>query len=418
MSSARILAPVSLLFAAALFLGTLPFTDMFFFALLHAFAEAGMIGGLADWFAVVALFRHPFGIPIPHTAIIPKHRAKLSKGIIDVVQNKWLDKETIRERVQTLSFAEIFLRWAEDASNRRLAVRMIRSVLKETVRDFDEEKFSERTLSLLRERIHTDDVLRWLKRGLEAIIRKGWHDVLLNALARNIADWLATPRVQTLLAKNLETIAEKYSTTMLRSIGKWIAETTNALNYEDLARSIAMSLKEDIQAMIALQDHPLRKEIETALGMYVRDLERNESLRAFIDEQRERWFDPSQRDMLSSFIIRAKNLFAGSMENDDSILVVQLESFLLEQLQRFRGNVPAQHRLDEWLRERLVRLVEERHSEIGLLVQRNLEKLDDKQLVKQIEEKVGADLQYIRVNGAVVGGLVGTVIFLLKHFLS
>jgi uncharacterized membrane-anchored protein YjiN (DUF445 family) len=418
-SGARRLAPVSLAIATALFVATLPFPELFWIAMLHAFAEAAMIGGLADWFAVVALFRHPLGLPIPHTAIIQKHRAKITSSIIDMVQNRWLAKETIFERISSWNFGQAAASWLAEQEARDTLQRMLRAVLEEVVRGMDSRRISEALSQALRDHISDEDILRRFRSVADAAMSWRWHDAALDAVLERVGPWLATPEIRALVVRNLRSVAEDYADAPLRRIGKWMAESVNALNYDDLANAILRTVGEELQKIRRDATHPARADVERWLRETVDGLESNESLRGALAKWREEVLHSGRlHEALAPKLELLRERILQDLADENSTIMKQVQQFSDQALDRFVSDEQAQEKLDLWLKERIAALIERYHGEIGAMVQRNLERLDNETLVNQIEEKVGGDLQYIRVNGALVGGLVGTALFLLKHFLS
>jgi uncharacterized membrane-anchored protein YjiN (DUF445 family) len=417
MKSVNRLAPASLIAATVLFIVTHPYEGIFTLGLLHAFAEAAMIGGLADWFAVVALFRHPLGLPIPHTAVVPKHRAKLTNGIIDMVQNRWLTKDTILERLATWNLSAALLSTLADSDSRDGLLRMLRGALTEAIRDIDDEKFARKLVEMLRTQVESDDILRWIRSLGERGMSGGWHRVLFTHAVGQAATWLGTPDIRDSIVKQLQRIAEQYADNPFRKVGKWMAESVNALNYEDLAVSIIDSLSDELRRMQQQEQHPARADFDSWLATSLAGIEEHADLRSHIEAWRNSFLDGDDTlDLMRKPIERTREWILRDLAAENSIIMQQIGSALFHALDRFMEDADAQQRVDGWLKDRIAGFVERHHSEIGGIVQRNLEKLDDEQLVRQIEEKVGSDLQYIRVNGAVVGGLVGACIYLLNYF--
>jgi uncharacterized membrane-anchored protein YjiN (DUF445 family) len=417
-SPARRLAPASLIIAIVLFFATLPFPDIFIVALLHAFSEAAMIGGLADWFAVVALFRHPFGIPIPHTAIIPKHRAKLTTAIIDMVQNRWLTEETILERISGWHVGRSVAAWLSEDGSRETLRRFLRSIIEEVLRSVDPKLIAERASALLRDQVREEDILRWFRIAGEQAMVLRWHDALLNAVLERAGPWLGTTEVRKLVIRNLRAVAEDYADGPLRRIGKWMAESVNALNYDDLADAILRTMSDELQHIRKDADHPARADVDRWLRQLVEGVEEDEGLRAALSRLRSELLEDGRfTDLLIPPIERLRDGALADIESENPVIMRHVSHFLDQMLDKYTSDEKAQDQLDRWTKERIAGLVHRYHNEIGGLVQKNLERLDDDTLVRQIEEKVGGDLQYIRLNGALVGGMVGTLIFLLKHYL-
>lgn len=417
MTNSRFLAPASLIAATVLFAATLPFREYFLGGLLHAFAEASMIGGLADWFAVVALFRHPLGIPIPHTAIIPRHRAKFTGGIIDMVQNRWLTKEVILERIAGWNISALLLSSLDSAETRERILQLLRGALREGLRDIDEKRMSDRLAQMLARSLQTGDILRWMKLLGERGLAQGWQHTVFTHAVGQASDWLGTTSVRAVIVRHLRGIAEEYASNPVRRLGKWMAESVNALNYDDLAEAIVRTMGEEFARMQKDEAHPARGDFDRWLSAMIESVETREDLRASIEQWRAGMLESGRAvELLEQPVNRLRSWLLADLDRDDSVLLLQLRGAMEKALARFAGDEEAQRRLDQWIKEKIASLVDRYHGEIGAMVSRNLDKLDNDQLVRQIEEKAGGDLQFIRVNGAIVGGLVGAAIFLLKHF--
>ncbi|MDX9760351.1 MAG: DUF445 domain-containing protein [Bacteroidota bacterium] len=418
MKSSRILAPASLVAASVLFVATLPWHATFLGGLLHAFAEASMIGGLADWFAVVALFRHPLGLPIPHTAIIPRHRAKLTGGIIDMVQNRWLTKEVILERIEGWNISTLLLSTLDRVETRERILHFLRGALREGLRDIDDTRLSDRLAQLLARSLHTGDIIRWMKLLGERGMAHGWQRTVFTHAVGQASEWLGTPSVRAVIVRHLRDVAEEYASNPVRRLGKWMAESINALNYDDLAEAIVRTMSEEFARMQQDDAHPARGDFDRWLGAMIEGLETREDVRASVEQWRVHLVEGGRAaELLAPPVNRLRAWLLADLDRDDSVLLQQLRGAMEKALARFAADAEAQRGLDQWSKEKIASLVDRYHGEIGAMVSRNLDRLDDDQLVRQIEEKAGDDLQFIRVNGAIVGGLVGAGIFLVKHFL-
>lgn len=416
--SARFLAPLSLAIATLLFFATLPWKDVFAVGLLHAFAEASMIGGLADWFAVVALFRHPFGIPIPHTAIIPKQREKLTRGITDVVQNLWLKKESILERMQSWNIAALLLSSLGSAHNRDTLRALLRMLLAETLGGIDARSLARGVEGFIRSRLRAADLAALLRKGVGTLRGSDLEQRLLEQLGRLADQWLREQRVAGLLASSLRSAADNYATSPLRRVSRWMAERSNVLNYDELSSALLAAARQDIADMIAQQEHPLRASFDELLARFAEACGEDPMLRRGIDDL---WSSLTAEGTIAAALDgpaqRALAWLADDLRSADSLLLRHADGFIESRLARLRDDPSALASLDRWLKDRIGHVIETRHEEIGAMVRGNLDRLSTAQLVAQIEEKVGGDLQYIRVNGAVVGGLVGAALYVLQRFL-
>ena len=378
-----------------------------------------MIGGLADWFAVVALFRHPLGVPIPHTAILLKYRVRITQGIVDAVQNNWLAKDTIMERLGGVRIVEPLLSQLDDSANRRMVVKLACDAIQEVLRNLDAEALASAALSQARAGITTADLLVWLQRSLQRAIDRGYHTATATRLASRTDVWLASERVRALVAENLKKAAGDYSHSTLRHAGRWLAEKMNMLNYEELAASLVSTLQAELRSFAADAAHPLRVEFQQWSAAFLEGLPGNEAIAAMVEAWRVDLFEAEgTRKTASDLSARLRDRMLADLSRDDSAIAQYAEATVAQWLARFRSDREALASYEVRLKDFIARLVETHHDEIGSIVRHNIDKLNDVQLVEQIESRVGGDLQYIRINGAVVGGLVGALLFLLKQWLQ
>lgn len=416
MTRHHLLAPISLIFAAIVFLATLPFTDSLLIGLVHAFSEASLVGGLADWFAVVALFRHPFGIPIPHTAIILRHRDKLTASIIDMVQNNWLTKGAIRDRIRSWRIIPSVIATVERPSTRRTFQRMLLRFYRENAEHLDVDILARFLVGVTREHITTADIISLIQHMAGEGISQNLHQTMLSNVLPGISKWLQSTHVKKVISMNLRKVSEEYASSPLRKLGKWMAERSAMLDYEDLADSMIRTLKDEINGMLEDHEHPLRITIDGMLRDMVTNLGSDAAWHQTVDTLREKAVtSPAFTEGIVQLLHRLNRWTMDDLSKDDSSLMSFLWEILDHYLKRLKEDSTLSKSADTWIQDRIITFVEANHDEIGLLVRQNLQKLNDAQLVEQLEARVGPDLQYIRLNGAVVGGMVGAILFLFKH---
>jgi uncharacterized membrane-anchored protein YjiN (DUF445 family) len=419
MKRTRLFAPLSLLFAVLLYAATFPFTDIFFFGLLHAFAEASMVGGLADWFAVVALFRHPLGLPIPHTAILPRQRAKLTAGIIDMVQNTWLAKETIEERVRGWRIMETILRTLESPVLRSSIRRMLARAHADAADALPTGLMASTIADFAREQITTKDLILLIERLAGMGVSRNMHQELVTRFMPDLTEWLESESVRSSVERNLRKISEDYASSPLRRLGKWMAERSSMLDYRDLSETILRTLQDELKDVGGNPVHPLRAALDESVRSAIERMHTDPAFERAVDELRVAALSSDGFATTASLLLdRANDWLARDLASDESATMRFMFTLLDHQIARIRSDDARARGVETWIQDRIIALVDANHDEIGALVARNLNKLDDRQLIAQIEAKVGNDLQYIRVNGAVVGGLVGALLFLIRHLLS
>jgi len=379
--------------------------------------EAALVGALADWFAVTALFRHPLGLPIPHTAIIRARRAKIIEGIASMVQNEWLSPEVIGARLQRLAPSTLLTEWL---SNREHVERLggpVRNVLR----------------SLARTLTHTEAV-----EFLDSTIQRELRDLPINASAGR---WLARVAASDSAAAAFETIARSLVNLAQRpgtpeTLQEWLDRSARQL-HKDGKRLIPLILRRkivqrklveaacdyasaELVEAAANREHPLRQFVFGAVQRLAdrlaagdaHTLEQAEQLRHALIESLEA--RPLVLDLLTQLRARLEQDLDDPHSRLSDLVDRQLQQGILDLL----NDADRSAAFDNWVRTTANDLLRRNQHQIGLTVRENLEALDADTLVAQIEDRVGADLQFIRLNGALVGGLIGVLLHLAHRVIG
>ena len=378
--------------------------------------EAAMVGGLADWFAVTALFRHPLGLPIPHTAIIPTRRAKIIEGIVTMVEEVWLSPEVIGARLARMSPGDVIVDWLRDPAHVERLGAPLRDVLRGLARTLTQDEvvtFVERGLQRQLRELPVDATTgRWLAR---AVASEG-ADAAFTAVATSLANLAERPRTATELhwwldrsARALREGGKRFVPFMLRRkiVQRKIVEAACDYAAAELRNAAGQS------------DQPLRRLVLDALGRFADRLAAGEAealaqaerLRAAVVESLEA--GTLVRDTLARLRAQLEDELADPRGSLSALVDRTLHAGILEVLE----DAERRAAFDRWIRATAQDLVARHHDQIGLTVRESLEALETGALVAQIEARVGADLQFIRLNGAVVGGLVG-VALAVAHWLA
>ncbi|MBI2964454.1 MAG: DUF445 domain-containing protein [Deltaproteobacteria bacterium] len=399
--------------AARLALAVGPFAGRTWLGVVAAGFEAGVVGGLADWFAVTALFRHPLGLPFPHTAIIPTRRARLIQGIVSTVESQWLSPAVIARRLDRVAPSRWLIEWLRDPEHVARIGDPLRDLVRGLARSLTQPElvdFAERTLSRqLRELPLDPSAGRWLTRAAESPAAGD----ALRSLVLSLKNLAERPRTAQELhwwllrsARALRASGQRFVPFLLRRkvVQRTIVEA--ALRY---ASAELAGAAEDAE-------HPLRRFAVDGLRGFADRLAAGdaeavaqvERVRAAILESLET--GPLVRRVLE----RLRRQLEEDLEDRDSRLSRLIDEKLHAAVLGYLEDAAHRDSFDAWVRETAVDLVRRHHHQIGVTVRENLETLTDDQLVEQIESRVGADLQFIRLNGAVVGGLIG-VLLALAH---
>jgi uncharacterized membrane-anchored protein YjiN (DUF445 family) len=389
-----------------------PFAGAPWLAIVGAGFEAALVGGLADWFAVTALFRHPLGLPIPHTAIIPAGRARIVDGIVGMVEREWLSPDVIGARLARFAPATLVADWLRDPAHVERLGAPVRDLLRGLARLLDSE-----------------EVVRFVEGALERQVR----DVPVDAATgRLLARAAASPGMEeafAAVAASLANLAERPRTAA--ELHWWLDRSARTL-HEGGKRFLPFMLRRKVvQRKIveaacdyaaaelrgASRDpaHPLRR---SALGGLRRFADRLaagdadalaqvERLRAAVVESLE------TRGLVHDLLGRLRAQLEDDLQTRGSALSRLVDRELRGGILAVLDDADRRTAFDAWVRRTVDDLLRRHHHQIGLTVRENLEALDDAALVAQIEARVGNDLQFIRLNGAVVGGLVGLALALI-----
>jgi len=384
----------------------LAYVDAPWLRILTAGFEAATVGGLADWFAVVALFRHPLGIPIPHTAIIEERRAKIIESIVDVVENDWLSPGIIAARLARFAPSALVLDWLRDPQHVARLAAPLRDLLRGVSRTLTEPevaRFVEQALDRQLRDVPLDDASgRWLARAVES---EG-ASTAFATVATSLANLAARPQTSIELHWWLDRAART-----LRAGGK--RAVPFVLRRKTVQRMLVAAACDyaaaELQSAARDPEHPLRTATLAAARRWAGRLadgdptarEQAERLRSALVESLE------TRPLVAQALARLRREIDAQLVDPESELSTLIERTVREGIVKVLDDAERRAAFDRWVRATADDLLRRHHHQVGLTVRENLEKLDATRLVTMIESRVGADLQFIRLNGALVGGLVG-----------
>ena len=365
-------------------------------AYLRAFAEAGMIGACADWFAVVALFRHPLGLPIPHTAIVPHSKERIGIAIGRFMANNFLSPRVLADRIRDVDFSGWVARWILRGGNARNVAQRATLSLQRGLRALPRDDFN----AFLSEAV---------RRGVEAVPAAPLASRLLSLLwahgeMQTIIEHLLD-QASVALAKNREAIKSKVSKQTSRLIPKWI----DGIVADKIIAGLTRVLDE-----MREPNHPWRVELAATVARLIDELATDPAMAAKGEE--------IKANLLSNPQVteRIDALWAGiEARLDDPTTQARLTD-LIERLlvtigERLLNDQRVGNGVNRWLRIAVLRTVAPRRAEISGFIRKVVENWDTETLVERIELQVGRDLQYIRINGTLVGGLVGLLIFAIAR---
>ncbi|MCC6764721.1 MAG: DUF445 domain-containing protein [Deltaproteobacteria bacterium] len=379
--------------------------------ILAAGFDAAMVGGIADWFAVTALFRHPLGIPIPHTALIVERRDKLVDGIVATVQDEWLSPEVIGAKLAAFAPSAVVRDWLRDPEHVGRLGGPVRDVLRGAARLLTEPEvtaFAERTIRRELGGLPVEAVGRFLAiADASASARAAFTSAALSIA--NLAD---RPRT----AEDLRFWLDRSAAT-LRAGGKRLVPMLlrRRLVQRKLVEAICSYASAELRAAAADDAHPLRRTVFGAIrGFGERIVAGDERALAQADALRRALVESLDADpLVRSALAELRRQLEEDLTNDASALSDLVDRRLRTTIVDWLDDPERRAWFDGWVRTMSQDLLRRHHHQIGRTVRDYLDKLKDAELVERIEARVGADLQYIRLNGAVIGGLVGVLLAVL-----
>jgi uncharacterized membrane-anchored protein YjiN (DUF445 family) len=397
----RLLATALLALMSAIFVATyVTKFEWTWLAYLRAFAEAGMIGACADWFAVVALFRHPLGLPIPHTAIVPHNKERIGGAIGRFISNNFLSPKVLSAKIREVDPAGWMARWLSNPANANLVARRVTTTLPQIVR------------ALPRDEINAF-LARAARSGIEAIPAAPLASKVLSVLWAQGETQALVERAITIAARMLTDNRDRIKVTVTQKSSRFIPKWVDAIVADKIVSGLTQLLEE-------MRDpaHPWRTELGVAVDKLIDDLAtepemyaRGEAFKAEI------LHNPVVLQQVNKLWAEIGARFDAHSDSYLNQISDGLEQAVARLGQRMASDEPIHAAINKFMRIAALRIIAPRRAEIGAFITQVVERWDTETLVNRIELQVGRDLQYIRINGTVVGGLVGLIIFTITRWL-
>lgn len=369
-------------------------------AFVRATMEAAMVGGLADWFAVTALFRHPLGIPIPHTAIVPARKDRVGRTLGAFVQRNFLSRDVIERRLRSLEVGRRMAEWLAEPANARTISRSAAEAMSSAaamLRDEDVQEVIDRSLAT---RVRSMHLAPLLGKVLGVITEDDRHQELLD-------------EVIVLASRTVNDNAELIRQRIEQETPWWIPSAIDDKIFKRVLRSIQRLLTE----LSADDKHPLRKRFDDGLRRFIERLNSSPELAARVDAWKEDFLDnEAARRFSLSLWQEAKDALARYVANPDSAAPGAIEHALTTFGQKAIDDDELLAKLDDFAVNIAVYLVARYQDEVGELIASTVASWDPELTSKRVELAIGRDLQFIRINGTIVGGLAGLLIYVVSSF--
>jgi uncharacterized membrane-anchored protein YjiN (DUF445 family) len=361
---------------------------------VNAGAEASMVGAMADWFAVTALFKHPLGLPIPHTALIPKRKDELGRGLQEFVGENFLQEGIIRDRVAAATMSLRAGRWLSEPANARRVVDEAAEVTSIALGKVTDEHIAGFVQDALVPRFHEEPISPLLGGLLEEVVRDDLHQGLVDLAIDEVASWLV---------KHPDTFAE-----VLEERAPWWAPPR--LN-DAVTRRVHRELVDWLLDIRRDPDHHARQALDSMLTQLAHDLQSDPDTQARTEKLKDRLLDHPQVVSSSVDLWNAlRRTLQSSLDDPQGAVRARMLAELTAFAHRLLEDDDLRKRLDLLAADAAVFVVDRYGAELTTVITHTIERWDGKEAARRIELHVGRDLQFIRINGTIVGGLVGVLI--------
>jgi uncharacterized membrane-anchored protein YjiN (DUF445 family) len=367
---------------------------------LRAFAEAAVVGAMADWFAVTALFRQPLGLPIPHTAIVPRNKERIGDALGRFVEQNFASPEVVSSKLAGADMSGRLGRWlSEPARTEAIAGHVTRLLpqLLDSVDDRDVRRFVSGRLAHGAERI---DLGPLLGEVVAMLTGENRHQVLLDKLLREADEYITAnePRIRERVRDNTA----------------WLWQQL-AMD-EKVADGVVAVLRESFAEIGRDSSHPLRLRLDQAIEKFASELASSSKYREEIVIHTRKLLDhPALRDYAAGVWHDIRRILREDALSPDSVLKAWLREMTQAATQALLRNDELRGRLNNWMHEVAVEVVESHQHDVGVLIADTVRSWDTATVTARIERQVGEDLQYIRINGTLIGGLVGLAIYIVSR---
>lgn len=360
-----------------------------------AAAEAGMVGALADWFAVTALFKRPLGLPIPHTAIIPTKKDQLGASLGSFVGENFLSGDVVRDRIQSLAIGGRLGAWLAEPEHADRVTAELSTALRgalTVLRDSDVQAVVGEAIT---RRANAAEVGPGLGKMLEKVVADGGHRKVVDLICVRAHDWLV---------QHGDTVMDAVQGGAPGWTPRFVDKRVGERVYKELLRFLT--------EMRDMPGHPARGSIDTFLTDFAADLQTDAETRARVERLKSEILGRGEvQDVIASAWSSVRQMVIAAAEDERSELRLRARASLMALGARLATDGRLQAKLEGWLEDAAVYVVTTYREEITSLISDTVAGWDADQTSKKIEAHIGRDLQFIRINGTVVGALAGLAIY-------
>ncbi|MBA3445116.1 MAG: DUF445 family protein [Gemmatimonadales bacterium] len=368
---------------------------------IRATAEASLVGGIADWFAITALFRHPLNLPIPHTAIIPSRKDRIGRSLGNFVQNNFLSPEVLAEKLRAAQISRRAAEWLAQPENARKASQNLASVLRgagAVVRDEDVHALLDRSVV---EPLRRMPIAPVLSKGLELLTVGDRHQQLLDRIISGLTS---------LVAENEELIRER----IRKESPWWVPEMVD----NKIHRKVLGGIERTLLDVGADPEHQLRRQFDQLLIEWIVQLQESPEVKARAEAIKQQILDPETSGRLAASLWNeVKEALGRQSQSGEGGATDAVSRGLTALAQAALEDEGLLEKVDGWVIGAVLRVVDQHRGEVGQLIAGTVGAWNPEETSRRIELLVGRDLQYVRINGTLVGGLVGLILYSVTQLL-
>lgn len=367
---------------------------------VKAFCEAAMVGALADWFAVTALFRHPLGLKIPHTNLIESSQASIGENLGDFVTENFLTPKNIRPYIERLDLATFVANWIEKKDNQLTIENEACHVIEHIISKIDEDVLLKYLTQKAENAIQEIPLQNIASQGILYALENKELDRLLDLLI---------PQIHNYIDNNKEEI---YQTIIERK------PILGLIGGKSITNQIITGLHSFLEDISESPNHKIKIEIYEKLADLAIEINDSSEWKEKFDTILSQFLTPDKIEKYTQdFYVSIKNSLISQLKDDTSTLRQYIRNGISDLEQTLKKDKTLQDKINSAIRLSLYKMALNNASEVGTIIKTTVEQWDGKELSEKLELEVGKDLQYIRINGTIIGGLVGLLIYTITHFL-
>ncbi len=367
---------------------------------VRAAAEGGMVGALADWFAVTALFKYPMGLKIPHTAIIPRRKDQIGASLGEFVETNFLSEEVVQDKLATINIARRAGEWLTGPGGADRVAKEGAAIIRGAFTVLNDDDVQAVIEGLVRKHLVTPPWGPPVGKLAERIFADGHHHQLVDLLVDRTADWVADNR-------------EVVSRVVTDRSPTWVPSFVDGM----VGDKVYLEVLKFAQAVQSDPQHQVRQSIDTYLKDLAQDLQYDPVMIARAEGIKAQVLgDPEVRELATRTWATVKNALLTAVDDPTSELTVRFKSAVRDFGLRLVNDTELAGKVNTWIGDAAGYLVRTYRSDIAAVITDTVSRWDAAETSRKIELQVGKDLQFIRINGTVVGSLAGLAIFTVAHF--